>query len=133
MTEDIRIYTDDEIEKIKKMLVDVMPSLLPASKRIGVDMGQHFRLSSLGLGFKKKREERGLSVREVSLATKIPQYRIKAIEGGSHREIRQDFLAELSRYLDLNAWCFQWAQKNIELAKVLGIDSWEGSTIGSEG
>lgn len=58
------------------------------------------------------RNERGLRVREVAASLRVPQYRIKDIEGGSLAEVEAETLWEYVRFLGLEGWFQGWARRH---------------------
>jgi hypothetical protein len=61
---------------------------------------------------KSTREQKSLSLKEVSSRVKVPQYRLKAIEGSSISEIILDDLEEYIRFLDLEDTFSNWTKEN---------------------
>ena len=63
----------------------------------------------------------GLSIKETALKLKVPQYRIKAIENASVREIVPDALLKYVAFLGLEKWFHRWITANQALASKIGI------------
>lgn len=63
----------------------------------------------------------GRGIRDVSVALGIPQYRLRAIEGGRLREIRADLAQRYFHFLDIEEWVARWCRANRELATRVGL------------
>lgn len=77
------------------------------------------RYKSLSEKCRQTRESAGISLKQLAVELKIPQYRIRAIEEGRFGEIRY---ADLNGYLatiGLEKWYKKWAKANPSLAKDL--------------
>jgi hypothetical protein len=73
------------------------------------------------------REARGpRSIRDVSVALGIPQYRLNAIERGRLSEIHGDLARRYFRFLGMNTWVARWCRANRELAARAGLADLEG-------
>src|SRR6188474_203808 len=69
---------------------------------------RYSELASFGEGLRREREIRGISLKEISDATKISKRFLEAIERNDHRTLpapvfTRGFVREYSRYLGLNA------------------------------
>jgi cytoskeletal protein RodZ len=78
-------------------------------------------MESVRKRFQSAREARGLSIKEVAVQLKVPQYRLKAIEEASVSEIKQDIFQKYSEFLELEDWVSEWAAANKKLATKLGL------------
>jgi hypothetical protein len=68
------------------------------------------------------REARGpWSIRDVSVALAIPQYRLNAIELGRLSEIHADHARRYFRFLGMDTWVASWCRANRELAARAGL------------
>lgn len=75
------------------------------------------------------REARGSrSIRDVSVALAIPQYRLNAIERGRLSEIHGDLARRYLRFLGIDAWVARWCRANRELAARAGLADLEERT-----
>jgi hypothetical protein len=73
------------------------------------------------------REARGpRSIRDVSVALGIPQYRLNAIEQGRLSEIHGDLARRYFRFLGIDTWVARWCWANRELAARAGLAALEG-------
>jgi hypothetical protein len=61
------------------------------------------------------------SIREVSVAVAIPQYRLRAIEQGLIREVRPDLARRYFRFLGIEDWVARWCRANADLAQRTGL------------
>ena len=122
---EMKILSDDEVKILLEMMLDVMP--YPAKEMFvlnNINPEDSIRMQSLTKTFRNAREMGNQTLKDVSGKTKIPQYRIRAIEEGKLSEIKPKLLRQLSQYYDLDEWCLRWAVKNTELASGLGMLSW---------
>ena len=119
-----RIFSEAEVEKITQLLCDFMRQKFPGvPERFVQSTEEIVRMQSLRKRFQSAREARGLSIKEVAGQLKVPQYRLKAIEGVSSSEIKQDIFQKYSEFLKLEDWVSQWAAANKKLASKLGLKS----------
>lgn len=77
------------------------------------------RWHALGARCRQSRGTRG--IRDISMVLGIPQYRLRAIEGGLLREVRADFARRYFCFLGVNAWVADWCRANRELATRVGL------------
>jgi hypothetical protein len=77
------ILNGDEIKAVMAELRVLMPGLAAVAGRLGHDLEAGARLSSLRAKCTEAREKTGLSIKDVAQQLKVPQYRIKAIEGST--------------------------------------------------
>ena len=61
------------------------------------------------------------SIRDVSLALAIPQYRLNAIDRGRLSETRGDLAWRYFRFLGMDTWVTRWCRANRELAARAGL------------
>ena len=85
------------------------------------------RWHALGVRCRQARGARG--IRDVSVALAIPQYRLRAIEGGLLREVRADLAHRYFQVLGIDAWVADWCRANRELATRVGLS--DGTRTGS--
>jgi hypothetical protein len=57
----------------------------------------------------------------MSVVTGIPQYRLRAIEGGHLSALRPDLARRYFRVLGIEEWVKRWCQANRELATRAGL------------
>lgn len=77
------------------------------------------RWHALGARCAAARGARG--IRDVSVALRIPQYRLWAIERGHLSEVRPDLARRYFRFLGIEAWVARWRRANPELARRAGL------------
>jgi transcriptional regulator with XRE-family HTH domain len=129
-----KILSDDEVKHLLELMLDVMP--YPAKEMLvlnNINPEDSIRMQSITRTFRNAREISNQTLKDVSGKTKIPQYRIRAIEEGNLAEIKPTFFRQLSKYYDLDEWCSRWAIKNTELASGLGMLSWVELSKRAEG
>jgi hypothetical protein len=77
------------------------------------------RWHALGAQCCRARGARG--IRDVSVTLGIPQYRLRAIEGGHLREVRADLARRYFHFLGIDVWIAHWCRANRELARRVGL------------
>jgi hypothetical protein len=60
-------------------------------------------------------------IRDIAVATGIPQYRLRAIETGRLTEFRLGLAGRYFRFLGIETWIAQWCRANRELATRVGL------------
>jgi hypothetical protein len=68
-----------------------------------------------------KEARRARGIRDMSVVTGIPQYRLRAIESGHLSELRPDLARRYFRVLGIEEWVTRWCQANRELASRAGL------------
>jgi ribosome-binding protein aMBF1 (putative translation factor) len=117
-----RILSEKEVEKMTQLLRDFLRrEFSDMPEKLMHSAEEVLRMHSLRNRFQSAREARGLSIKEVAAQLKVPQYRLKAIEGGSSSEIKQDIFQKYSEFLDLEDWVSEWAAANKKVAAKLGL------------
>ncbi len=114
------VLTADDVQlldrELRRALVDSFPNLPARALDHSADI---IRWSSLSACCKEARGTRG--VRDVSVATGIPQYRLRAVECGRLSEIRADFARRYFRFLGIEEQVAKWCRANRELAARAGL------------
>jgi hypothetical protein len=77
------------------------------------------RWQALGTRCRQARGAR--AIRDISVALAIPQYRLRAIEGGLLREVRADLGHRYFQFLGIDVWVADWCRANRELATRVGL------------
>ena len=77
------------------------------------------RWHALGARCAQARGTRG--IRDIAVATGIPQYRLRAIEIGRLTEFRLDLARRYFCFLGIEAWIARWCRANRELATRAGL------------
>ena len=123
-----KILDDEEVHLLTSLVMAALPDgakeLLLSSKS---NPENTIRMRSVRATFKNARESANESLKDTSQKTKIPQYRIRAIESGDVSYIKPNCLRTLSSYFRLDKWCARWASKNRELSERLGMPEWLNS------
>jgi hypothetical protein len=101
--------------EVRRVLMTSFPGIEPHLTR-SEDMT---RWQALGARCRQARGARG--IRDVSVASGIPQYRVLAIEGGHLREVRADLARRYFQFLGIDAWVARWCRANRELAGRVGL------------
>jgi hypothetical protein len=101
--------------EVRRVLMTSFPGIEPHLTR-SEDMT---RWQALGARCREARGARG--IRDVSVASGIPQYRVRAIESGHLREVRADLARRYFRFLGIEAWVARWCRANRELAGRVGL------------
>ncbi|HLC41989.1 MAG TPA: helix-turn-helix domain-containing protein [Methylomirabilota bacterium] len=79
------------------------------------------RWSSLGARCQRARADRGVTIRDVAIALKVPQYRLQAIEKGALRELKTTIARRYFQFLGIESWVRRWSRANRELARRAGM------------
>lgn len=102
--------------ELRRALAESFPNLPPTALDRGEDV---IRWKALGETCKEARQARG--IRDMSVITGIPQYRLRAIESGHLSEIRPDLARRYFRVLEIEEWVERWYRANRELAGRAGL------------
>jgi hypothetical protein len=107
------ILTDDEVAAISNAAVEFLRSNLgqhPFFNRPQVE--RTVRMLPLGTRCAEARERIGASVKDVARELRVPQYRVRAIESGSLRQIQLEVLEKYISFLGLQRWYGKWRAAN---------------------
>jgi hypothetical protein len=122
LREKTSILTDEEVALIEQELCLALgPDTLELVESLGLVVGDTVRWGSLRARCEEERETRGLTLKDISSDLKIPQYRLRAIEQGTLRELKTQFAHRYFHYLGIESWVKRWARANAELARRSGI------------
>ena len=109
-----------EIRLLNRELQHVLVSSLPRVPADILDRSEDtIRWDALGARCAQARGARG--IRDIAVATGIPQYRVRAIETGRLTEFHLDLAKRYFRFLGIEAWIAQWCCANRELATRVGL------------
>lgn len=111
---------DFVVQQINERLAPELAQMIAAS---GLNPGHMIRFLYIASLCRNRREECGLSLKEASQQAKIPQYRLKAIEGGAIRQILPESLHAYIQFLDLSDPFMQWRDGNEDIYDEIGADS----------
>lgn len=116
------ILNGEEIKRALMELRRLMPGLAAVADRLGHDLEAGARLMSLMAKCTEARERKGLGIKEVAKKLKVPQYRIKGIEGaGRIGDADADVLRRYVELLGIGRWVKRWVAANGELAVRIGL------------
>jgi len=108
--------------KIAELMVDALgPDIAKMLNKYGVDGEETVRYMPLNAEIKQARNEKGLTIKDVSKTLKIPQYRLKAIEDGSFSQIEPKIFHFYTKFLGIEPYVKSWCENNTELAGKIGI------------
>jgi len=111
--ESLNNLTDEQV----KMVVDKIrsalgPGISELADAFDLDLESTVRFMPVARRCKNRREEMGLSVKDVSTKLRIPQYRIKDIEAGSVRNISLQYILPYIDFLKIREWFDTWLKNN---------------------
>ena len=122
---DTKILDDEEVQRLLEIMMAAMPASMKKMLVLGkINPEDSIRMRSLNAAFRNARETANETLRDTSKKTRIPQYRIRAVEKGNIAEIQPKFLRQLSLHFGLDKWCSRWATVNRKLASELGMLEW---------
>jgi len=112
------ILTNAEVEVLvgeaRRVFGPELADLLDTSR---VKFEDVIRWSSLGARCQRARADRGVTIRDVAVALKVPQYRLQAIEKGALRELKPTIARRYFQFLGIESWVKRWSRANHELAR----------------
>lgn len=80
------------------------------------DIETTLRFQAVAIRCKEARESQGLKIKDVALALKVPQYRLKDIEERGASSVSSEILYRYLEFLGLRRWYQKWAKANPKLA-----------------
>ena len=114
------ILNPAEIRLLNRELQRVVTSSFPGLPVDALDGSDDtIRWHALGARCAQARSLRG--IRDISVALGIPQYRLRAIEGGRLSEFRVDLARRYFCFLGIEPWVTAWCRANRELASRVGL------------
>jgi hypothetical protein len=113
------ILSGAEIRVLDREVRRVLVSSFPGIESHLAHSEDSTRWHALGERCRQARGARG--IRDVSVALGIPQYRLRAIEGGLLRELRADLARRYFHFVGIDAWVADWCRANRELATRVGL------------
>lgn len=108
-------------ETVRLIRAQMGPEWLAFAEKLSFDFGDSVRLGSLRARIAAARESRGLTIKQVATELHLSQYRVKAAERGSPREMRPEVAQRHIEFLGLRRWARRWATANPILAKRIGL------------
>ena len=117
-----KILADDEVRFLAKRLRQVMGEPINGlTRQYGISVEDYFRFSPVAVRLEAVRTRRGLTLKNVAAALKVPQYRLADIEGGRTTSLLPELLIRYVKYLGLSTWFGRWKLSNVVLAKRLRL------------
>ncbi|MBI5503986.1 MAG: hypothetical protein HY899_04245 [Deltaproteobacteria bacterium] len=111
------VLSEDEVtflvSEARRLLGPRFSDLLAEGSVIFEDQ---IRWGSVKARCEQVRAERGIDIKAAALQSRIPQYRVVAIESGRLRELAPDLAWRYFDFLGIRAWVRQWIRRNAELA-----------------
>jgi len=116
-----RILNTDEVAFLSDATLQFLRRNLAGDVFSGSAIEESFRFDALAKLCSARREAKGLSVPQLSVLLKVPQYRLKAVDQGRLREVDPTVLRKYVDYLGVEPWFRRWARQNRELVVRLGL------------
>ena len=113
------ILSDGEIRVLDREVRRALVSSFPGIESRLAHSEDSTRWHALAARCRQARGARG--IRDVSVALGIPQYRLRAIEGGLLQEVRVDLAYRYFHFLGIDAWVADWCRANRGLATRIGL------------
>jgi hypothetical protein len=108
---------DHFIKLVKEGLGTELANIIDGSK---VNMNHLVRFMHISKLCQARREEMGLSFKDISTELKIPQYRLKAIEGNSIQSIAPAIFDRYIEFLGLQDEFQEWLKENRDVYEEVG-------------
>jgi hypothetical protein len=116
------ILTDVEAQEVVGGICAVFgEQFATRAESYGLDPEQVVRFMPVAKRCEKQRCVRGWSIKDVASQLKVPQYRLRDIEGGHVRTIKPEILHAYVSHLDLDSWYRRWKRANPEVAGRVGF------------
>lgn len=116
------ILTDDEVSAIVVAAEAAAgPEVVATADKLGIDRDANVRLFALRLRCANRREKLGLSLKQAAARLRVPQYRLRAIENGTLREVDVEILRSYVQLLGAGRWFRRWVLANGHLAARIGV------------
>jgi hypothetical protein len=121
---DTKILSETEVkladDAVKKLLGE---DILEYAQKAGIKIEDTIRFHSVASKCREQRKSLQLTLKDVSLKLKVPQYKLRFIENGSVRNIDPKILFQYLIYLEINDWFQNWIESNPEYSSKFSIDS----------
>jgi transcriptional regulator with XRE-family HTH domain len=116
------ILTDDEVRAIVVAAEAAAgPDVVGTANKLGIDRDANVRLFAVRLQCANRREKLGLSLKQAAARLRVPQYRLRAIENGTLRDVDVEILRSYVQLLGVGRWFRRWVLANGRLAARIGI------------
>lgn len=103
----------------ERVLEALGPDFRELAGRYNINMQDIIRFQIVAGMCCKKREEKGLTFKQIALDLKVPQYWLKDIENSRIKDIRVNILESYIDYLGLRRWFGTWKRHNLDVYKRL--------------
>jgi hypothetical protein len=124
MSKSKKMPNSKDVREIHHAIKGLMgPGFMKLMEEYGVDTEKAISFLILGRYLKEERERRSLSLKEVTTVTKIPQYRLRAIENASVSKVTPDHLKKYISFLEIEDLAREWAEKNPEVGREFGLEN----------
>ncbi|MDA8088859.1 MAG: hypothetical protein M0Z61_01360 [Nitrospiraceae bacterium] len=118
----IESISPETAHEFGEMVLDSLgPAFRELSQKFNFDISDLFQFSPVSQQCSVKRQKLGFGIKEASKQSGVPQYRIKAIEGGSFSNITPETMRKYVFFLGLEKWYRDWTLKNKKLVKAKGL------------
>ena len=117
-----KILTDNEVRFVAKRFRQLMGEPITGLiRQYGISVEDYFRFSPVSVRLEGARTRRGLTLKNIAGALKVPQYRLADIESGRTMNLQPELLVRYVKYLGLSSWFGRWKLSNVALAKRLQL------------
>jgi len=110
------IIDEETAGLIVERMREVLGPIFSTAENFGINAQELVRSQSLFHACKGAREKKGLAVKQAAAVLKVPQYRLKAIEGDAGgSSIRADILERYIEFLELGVFYGEWKKANKDI------------------
>lgn len=115
-----KILSNSEVSLVSELLRETLgKQVINLAESYGLKVEDTLRFFPVASLCKEKREETGLTFKDLSSKLKVPQYHLKAIENGHLFKVQFDVLEEYVAELGMGKWFNKWKTQNKELVERL--------------
>jgi hypothetical protein len=115
------ILNDDEVAILANGIRQLVgESVTLAVEAYGLDVEAILRFMPIAERCRIARGRKGLSLKDTARALRVPQYRLKDIEGNRVGAVDQAVLIRYIELLDIKQWFSRWKAQNSSLYESLG-------------
>ena len=112
---DKEFIDEDMAGFITDKIVEAMPTLKGAIDKYNMNPKDMIRFQMVSEMCWAERERKGLTFKQISVALKVPQYKLKDIEKSGVKTITVDILERYINFLGLNEWFNSWKKNNTDV------------------
>lgn len=110
------IFSDEELAVLVQGIRQAVgENVTLAADAYGIDLEAILRFMPVAEKCRIARLRKDMSLKDAARALRVPQYRLKDIEGGRVRFIDQAVLIRYIEFLDLKRWFGRWKAQNRSL------------------